>query len=324
MKKELIFGEPLPTPECHASTVIKMQNGSCVAAWFGGVQESKNDVTIWSSVCEDGVWSTPRSITPQWNIPQWNPVLFENEDGTITLYYKVGYKIVEWKTYFMTSCDGKTWSEPQELITGDETGGRGPVKNKPIRISNGKILAPASTENGPWRCFIDIYDGEKWEKKLIPVTGEGAEETNVIQPTLWEEPKGHIHALMRSNQSRIYRSDSEDYGETWSSIYPTEMPNNNSGIDCVMTENKTLVLVCNPIATEWGELTAGTKTEWASRSPLSVYYSQDNGATFEKFMDLETGAGEYSYPAIVAKGNRVYITYTWRKKKVGYCEIDAE
>ena len=46
LKKEFVFDEPLPTPECHASTVLKLKNGSCVVAWFGGVQESKDDVTM--------------------------------------------------------------------------------------------------------------------------------------------------------------------------------------------------------------------------------------------------------------------------------------
>ena len=37
------------------------------------------------------------------------------------------------------------WTAPIELVKGD-IGGRGPVRNKPIRLSNGTIAAPSSIE----------------------------------------------------------------------------------------------------------------------------------------------------------------------------------
>ena len=67
---------------------------------------------------------------------------FPKEDGKIILFYKVGKLISEWVTWYMESEDeGHTFSEPQELVPGD-IGGRGPVKNKPIRLSDGTVLAP--------------------------------------------------------------------------------------------------------------------------------------------------------------------------------------
>ena len=194
---------------------------------------------------------------------------------------------------------------------GDVSGGRGPVKNKPIRISNGNILAPGSTEKGAWRCFIDIFDGKEWRKRNIPVTLDGAEQINVIQPTLWESEAGYIHALVRSNQGKIYRSDSNDYGESWSPIYETGMPNNNSGIDCVKLEDGRVVLVCNPVEKNWGP-----------RTPLSVYSSSDNGKTFKKELDLETAEGGFAYPAIIEANGKLHITYTYNRKKIVYCEVE--
>ena len=39
-------------------------------------------------------------------------------------------------------------------------------------------------------------------------------------------------------------------------------------------------------------------------------------------LDLETEAGEYSYPAVIAKGNRLFITYTHRRTNVAFWELE--
>lgn len=134
----------------------------------------------------------------------------------------------------------------------------------------------------------------------------------MIQPTLWEMPEGKIHALLRTNGGKIYRSDSEDDGLNWCEAYPTDMPNNNSGLDAVMMENGTLALVCNPDDSDWGR-----------RYPLSLYLSKDNGVHFQWVLDLETEEGEFSYPAVVAEGNRLHVTYTWKRKKVAYVCVEV-
>ena len=311
IKQEFIFGEPLPTPECHASTILAREDGTKLAAWFAGTKEANPDVLIFVSSFDGECWSAPRAVTPELGIQHWNPVLFEM-NGEVVLFYKMGYPIADWHTRYITSKDfGETWSEPRELVEGDASGGRGPVKNKPIRISNGNILAPGSTEKGPWRCFVDIFDGKEWHKKDLPVELENAEKVNVIQPTLWESEAGNIHALVRSNIGRIYRSDSKDYGETWSPIYPTDMPNNNSGIDCVKLSDGRIVLICNPIEKNWGP-----------RTPLSVFVSEDNGVSFKKELDLETEEGGFAYPSVIELGGILHIVYTYNRKKIVCAEIE--
>ena len=306
--KEYIFPVPGPVPECHASTVVMLPDGELLAAWFGGSKEGNPDVQIWVSRRTLSGWSPPVCVTKEEGIPHWNPVLYLDEQGKLLLFYKIGHQIPYWKTMVMESLDfGRNWSSPRELVSGD-SGGRGPVKNKPIRISNGTLLAPASLEQGPWRCFVDVCrDGIHWEKKPIPA---GEESLNMIQPSLWEAPEGHIHALMRSSRGFIYRSDSKDFGETWCNAYPTAVPNNNSGLDCVCMEDGRIALVCNPVEKDWGP-----------RSPLTLFVSRDKGETFEKVMDLETEPGEYSYPAVISQGNILYITYTWNRKTICFRKI---
>ena len=309
LKKEFVF-DFFGAPECHASTVVRLSTGRLVVAWFGGTKEKANDVRIWVSFKDGETWSTPIPVTPDDGIPHWNPVLYADGSDRITLYYKIGYEIKDWKTYVTVSKDGgESWSKSTELIPGDESGGRGPVKNKILRTCSGRLIAPASTEIGIWQPLVDISDdgGITWEKKIIPIS----EKTDAIQPTLWESESGKIHALMRTNQGKIYRSFSENNGESWCTAYATDMPNNNSGIDAVMNENGTVYLVCNPVPKNWG-----------ARSPLTVFSSEDNGVTFTKLAELETEAGEFSYPAVISVKNRLYITYTWNRRKIAFTEIE--
>ena len=51
-----------------------------------------------------------------------------------------------------TSADGgRTWSAPQRLPDGI----LGPIKNKPVQLANGDLLAGSSTENNGWRCHFE-------------------------------------------------------------------------------------------------------------------------------------------------------------------------
>ena len=303
--REDIFGEGVPFAQCHASTVLWLPGDILLAAWFAGTCEGSDDVMIWLSRREGGRWSFPVCVSPEEGIPHWNPVLWRGPDGRVSLYYKVGRQIPYWFTVVRESTDGGlTWSAPRELVPGDR-GGRGPVKNKPLLTASGRLLAPASIEQGPWRSFIDVSrDGVVWSRQDIPGDDPFV---GMIQPTLWEHPAGHIHALLRTDGGRIFRSDSTDDGYTWSPAFPTDMPNNNSGLDCARTGSGIIALVCNPVGQNWGK-----------RWPLTLFLSHDDGKSFQKLLDLEDAPGEWSYPAVVAQGDRLHITYTKDRRTVAY------
>ena len=121
--KEMIFDKKI-TDSCHASTVLPLDDGSVIAAWFGGSSEKKSDVKIYTSVrTEEDGWSDPIVVSAADDIAHWNPVLFQKEDGTVVLYFKVGTDTDYWKTYYATSTDGRSWSTPRELVPGDNSGG---------------------------------------------------------------------------------------------------------------------------------------------------------------------------------------------------------
>lgn len=302
--------------QVHASTFLELKNGGVIAAWFQGTREGAADVAIFGSRRIGDVW-TESSILAKAvpDMPHWNPVLRRGDDGRIVLYFKVGPNCSYWRTFYTESYDeGLTWSPPSELVLGDESGGRGPVRNKCLKLPNGRWLAPASCEIGEWRSFIDRSedDGRTWTRSakiriVNPGKGRGT-----IQPTLWLDFSGVVHAYMRSSIGYIYESISRNNGETWSTAKPTELPNNNSGIDLVKASNGTLYLAMNPVS-----------GNWAPRSELVIMCSADNGHSWQLFETLEKEPeGEFSYPCIreISPGI-LAVSYTWNRRCIAFREI---
>jgi predicted neuraminidase len=311
-KKEFVFGDDRPFAQCHASTLVRLNDGQFLIAWFGGTEEKNPDVGIWVSKGKPGNWSAPKEVAKIREDAHWNPVLQKTADGKVILYFKVGKEIAQWETWVKTSADnGETWSEAYELVKGDK-GGRGPVKNKLIELSNGDWLAGASNEVNRWEVFVDrsTDKGKTWKASpyfkidTMEIKGKGA-----IQPTLWESTPGNVHMLIRTTGGVIARSDSKDFGKTWSTIKKTSLPNPNSGIDLTKIADGTLVLAYNPDNENWG-----------SRSPLSLILSYDDGQNWTDKTDIATGKkeDEYSYPAIISWGDSVAVTYTFNRRKVAF------
>ena len=318
IENTLLFEQDKFFSQCHASTILKHED-KLLCAFFAGTEEGKDDVRIFLMVNENGKWSDPEQMSFTKNIPCWNPVLLE-KDGTIYLFFKVGKKITKWQTYFRTSTDGgKTWSEAAELVEGDKTGGRGPVKNKAIVISDGTVVAPASVEtNTKWDAFIDFSrdDCKTWQKSnLIEFNHRKAVGKGIIQPTLWEAD-GKVYALLRSTEGYVMRSFSEDL-VNWSPAEKADLPNNNSGIDCVQLPDGKVVVFHNPIAC----------ADWGDRNIISYAVTEDNGETFLPAVEVEKDEdkdAEFSYPAAITDGEYVYLTYTHYRKNVMFRKFRIE
>lgn len=295
--------------QCHASSLEVLKDGRIFCVFFYGTREGASDVRIFGSFrSPDGIWSEAVPLSEEDGVAHWNPVLFRRKDGAIVLYYKVSQKISRWRTFCRISYDEcETWSESFEMVPGDESGGRGPVRNKPIYLSDGSILAPGSTEKDRWKCFFDrsFDEGVTWQRSEdlcipVPETRHG-----IIQPTLWESESG-IHALMRSTENRIYRTDSKD-GTHWTEPRATDLPNNNSAIDLAKLPDGRIFLVCNP-----------TEGNMGPRTPLSLFESTDDGETFHLYSHLITMAGKYAYPCVVYENGNLHISYTWNRRTIQY------
>lgn len=303
-------------PSCHASTIAETTEGTLVAAFFGGTDEGEPDVGIWVSQREGERWTAPVEVAnghqhytadgKEHRHPCWNPVLFQAKDGPLLLFYKCGPSPDAWWGMRTTSGDGgKTWSHTRRLPEGID----GPVKNKPILLSDGRLLCGSSTENDGWRVHFEMTPdlGRTWTR-TGPIND--GKEIAAIQPSILRHEGGKLQALGRSRQGRIWTSWSEDTGRTWGPMTLTDLPNPSAGTDAVTLADGRHLLVYN--ATQEG------------RSPLNVAVSGD-GRQWQPAALLEDAPGEYSYPAVIQSADGlVHVTYTWKRERIKHVVLDPK
>jgi len=315
VREEFLY-ETAPFPECHAATIAETPKG-LVAAFFGGTRERNPDVCIYVCRKDQGAthWTAPLNVAngiqnDTLRYACWNPVLYQVPAGDLLLFYKVGPSPAKWKGWLIRSKDGgNTWSKPQALPEGI----LGPIKNQPVRLVNGALLCPTSTEGNGWHIHFEQTsdDGKTWQSSAPPV-----DTFRAIQPTLLLYKNGSIQALSRSENRAILSTTSKDNGRTWSPQEPIQLPNNNSGIDGTTLADGRQILVYNHVLPPPGE----TKGE---RSPLNVAVSPDGKDWYAALVLDDDHTGQYSYPSVIQSANgKIHIVYTWYRKKIRYVEID--
>lgn len=311
VRSEFIF-ETAPFPSCHASTIVEVPGGGLVAAWFGGTREGNPDVGIWLSRHENVRWTTPVQVangvvSPTRRYPTWNPVLFLPKGGPLMLFYKVGPSPSEWWGMVMRSQDaGRTWSKPERLPDGI----LGPIKNKPVQLANGVILAPSSTENHGWQVHFErSTDGGRAWVATPPLNDP--RKIRAIQPSILIHADGRLEAVGRTRASGIFEMWSSNGGKTWSAVIPSGLPNPSSGIDAVTLRDGRFLLVYNHSSQH--------------RNPLNVAVSTD-GKNWPAALVLEDdpdAPNGFAYPAVIQTSDGlVHVTYTWKRQRIKHVVID--
>jgi len=314
---EFIY-DTAPYPECHASTIAETPTG-LVAAWFGGTKERNPDVEIWVSRMENKHWTTPVSVAngivnEELRYPCWNPVLYQVPNGDLLLFYKIGPSPSTWKGWMKSSGDhGRSWSAAKALPEGF----LGPIKNKPVLLSNGVLLAPSSTENDGWKLHFEASNdfGKTWT--MIGPINDG-KTTNAIQPSILIHKNGQLQILARSKERVVMQSWSGDLGKTWSALTPSNLPNNNSGTDAVTLKDGRQLIVYNHVLPP-----DSAKNGKGARTPLNVAYSFDGKTWYAALILEDSPISQYSYPSLIqTKDGMVHVVYTWRRKKIKHVKID--
>lgn len=314
---EFIY-ESAPFPQSHAATIAETPKG-LIAAWFGGTRERNPDVEIWVSRREGNRWTAPVSVAngivnDSVRFACWNPVLYQVPGGGLLLFYKTGPNVAGWKGWMKTSADnGLTWSAAKPLGEGF----LGPVKNKPVMLSNGNIIAPSSTEGNGWKIHFEISEdkGKTW-RKVGPIN-DGKTLTS-IQPSILIHKDGRLQVLARSKDRALIESWSSDNGETWSPVTKSTLPNNNSGTDAVTLKDGRHLLVYNHVYPH-----DTLKNGKGPRTPLNVAISADGKKWYAVAILEDSPISQYSYPSVIQSADgMVHVVYTWRREKIKYVKLD--
>ncbi|WP_233752804.1 sialidase family protein [Flavilitoribacter nigricans] len=316
--QEAFVYEQAPYPSCHAATIAETPDG-LVGAWFGGTHERHPDVGIWVAHYRNGKWTESTEVangvqSDTLRYPTWNPVLFQIPDGDLLLFYKVGPSPSTWWGMLKRSTDGgMTWSEADKLPDGFI----GPVKNKPVLLPNGNLIAASSTEGDGWRVHFEISSdqGKSW-RKVGPINNTSV--YNIIQPSVLQHEDGRLQILCRSRNSVLATAWSDDQGESWSLVRESGLPNNNSGTDAVTLADGRQLVAYNHVKTPIG-------AKKGHRTPLNIAVSRD-GKHWEAALVIEdSDISQYSYPAVIQTADgMVHLMYTWRRERIKHVVIDPD
>ncbi len=322
--REFVIPRRWPEPSCHASTVVEATPGELVAAWFAGTDEGEKDVSIWLARHGAAGWEAPRKVIDGVQAdgsrhPCWNPILFRGSPRAgakppLFLYAKVGPSPDTWWGVMAESADdGRTWSAARRL----EGEAIGPVKNKPLVLTDGTVIAGASSEDDGWRVHFERSEdgGRSFARgpavHRAPDTagpGRSAADVSAIQPSILDLGADRLLAVGRTKQGRVFEIESGDAGRTWGPIALGALPNPNAGTDALTLADGRHVIVYNH--TERG------------RSPLGIAVSRD-GRAWTPAVALETAPGEYSYPAVIQSADGLlHVTYTWNREAIAHAVVD--
>lgn len=298
--KRPVFERLPDRPFAHCATLVTLPDGSLLTAWFGGAYETAPDVVILAARRDPGgeAWSKPHVIAEVPGHSLGQPVFLARPDGELWLFFDVimGSDWTSAVPHWQRSFDlGHTWQVSVPLM--DYPGLM--FRSRPV-VLPGRIILPVYDEN-TWqsRMLISDDDGRSWRLTAPIITPSGN-----IHPCVVALPEGRLLAYLRTGGTGgvIWRTESLDGGETWSSPAPTDFPNPNSGIDLLRLRSGALVLAFN----DSDHL----------RTPLCVALAEED-ERWHWQQTLEDAHAEFSYPAMAQTDDGcIHVVYTYRREHI--------
>ena len=238
------------------------------------------------------------------------PSLLRLQSGELALFYLRMEDLGDSRMFMRKSLDeGASWSE-ESCVTSDP-GYHSPANDRVIQLKTGRILVPDSVPEttfpggppGPLVSYYSDDDGETWQRG----SGEALMPTGGAEPVVVERKDGSVLMLIRTGLFHIYRCESFDGGDTWTTPVPTSLLAPGSPSNCKrIPSTGDLLLVWNH------------SSDGRSRNPLTAAISKDDGETWSSFRDLENEPGHsFAYPSILFLGDEVVLTYYRSKYGTG-------
>ena len=368
---------PTPTVQCHAANLAFLPNGDLACVWFGGTQEGVSDISVHLSRLRAGTdqWLDPVQLSFDSSRSEQNPILFNAPNGDVWLLYTgqiAGNQDSSIVRRRVSHDGGETWDEPTALLGEDAPKGVF-VRQVPVALESGRILLPTfnciALPGEKWVGNQDTASvwysddaGETWTETPVP-NSEGCVHMNIVPRT-----DGTLWACFRSRWAdHVYETESTDGGETWAPCRPIDLPNNNSSIQARALGDGQIAMVMNyasqadatdrraslydeiddegvkdtdgPVLAEPTFDTDKRTAFWgASRAPMTLALSDDDGRSWPIAYDIENGDGycmsnnsrenlnrELSYPSVIgdAEGG-VHVAYTWHRQAIKHVHLPGD
>jgi sialidase-1 len=214
--------------------MIELSDGRLLYA-FGDTPDGPEGMLACYSHDRGRTWSEPRTLLPMpdkaLRCPggEWasTPSFLRRRNGQLMMSFiwAVNESDPYGHTYYRISLDdGQTWSDPK-VITSSDSLYTLVHNNKLLRLSDGRILAPAEIRidvglNDDHRGYVSTAwfsddDGHIWKRSdnVVDMLAQGVE---AQEPHVVELKDGRLLMLFRTYSGFVGQSYSQDRGRTWS------------------------------------------------------------------------------------------------------------
>ena len=357
---------PSPCVQNHAANLAFLADGTLTCVWFGGTMEGMGDISVHLSRLAPGAdrWSEPEQLSDDPAKSEQNPLIFTAPDGLV------------WLLFTSQTAGKQDGAVVKCRISDDGGRSFGPVRvlcdvpgtfvRQPIVVNGaGDWLLPVfrcvSVPGRRWTgdedtaaVLVSTDAGSTWTMRAVP-DSLGAVHMNIVPLG-----GGRMAAFYRDRYAEAVRtSRSEDDGASWSAPVPTDLPNNNSSVQALRLQDGRIGIVYNHVnatmsadrrlslydeiegedeaAGEPAPAPAGRSAVWGvPRAPLSLAISDDDGRSFRRILDLDSGSGsclsnnssemknrEFSYPSIAeAPDGTVFVAYTVYRRAIKVVRLE--
>lgn len=326
---------PGPWASAHAPALLETPQGDLLCAWFSGTFEGNRDVSIVCSRLPKGehTWTVPEQVSCDPERSEQNPSLFQASEKELWAVYTAQLDRVPGKDNMQYTAvirrqrsydNGLHWEKADTLFSRQGSFCRQPIQ----KLQNGRWIFSnwlcSDSDNAlagdPTVFQISDDQGNTWRCVEMP-NSHGKVHANVV-----ELSPGHLVAFLRSREADwIYRSQSLDNGDTWTSPQPTPLPNNNASISALKLQSGRIAIAYNP--TQRPGTQPGVAVWPGLRCPVGVALSEDGGITFPLIRYLELGEGfagvenrgnnrQYEYPCLIqARDGTLHLAFAYQNRR---------
>ncbi|MBM3856568.1 MAG: hypothetical protein FJ390_01230 [Verrucomicrobia bacterium] len=321
----------------HVASMTELPDGTLVTTWYAGSGELQPDVKIYGSIQrrkevspiihDEGSelvgtnpfsWSAPFVVMTREEAAKelgcyvkglGNALVFSGEDGVLHLLY-VTVSVGKWsgsQLNLASSRDqGKTWLKSRRLLLSPFFNLSELVKNAPTLLVGGGWMVPVYQE------FLGKFPELLWlwpdGKDSFTVTKSRiAGGCSFFQPSVTALDEKRAVAFCRDYQAsgKIWRSETDDAGKSWSTPQPIDLPNHDSGIASIRLANGDLLLAFNDTTT-------------SARNNLRLAISHDAGKTWHRIATIaDDPHGDFSYPYFfMTRDGNIHLLYSWQRKHI--------
>lgn len=283
--------------------IERAPGGRLWAVWYAGkVWEDQYNYVVGATSGDDGrTWSDLKfAIDPDGDGPMRtsDPCLWLDPGGRLWLFWWLnGSGELATVTMAMTTDnpddESPQWSAPRVIC-------KGVMLNKPIVTRDGAWVFPTAIwhTDGGCRTMVSTDKGKSWV--LRGAANIPPDQRNCDEPMIVERRDGSFWQLARTNFG-IAQSVSKDGGSTWTD-FENYLPDATSRFFLRRLASGNLLLVKH-----------GPLDKKISRSHLTAYLSEDDGATWKGGLVLDE-RDNVSYPdGTQAPDGTIRVIYDWNR-----------